>query len=164
MSGFFEAIQYASSWRRRARGARDLAPDPQQLLIDHVAVGFGAACMQLSDEPLAISMLKRIFRANEFEVEEARDGFEAGRKVEVFKPDILLLDLKMPGMSGEEVLREIKSNHYTKHIRVIILSGYVNDEQKKMLLSAGAQGVLDKPINREELLAMVGVSLNKKGE
>ncbi len=64
----------------------------------------------VDDELLAISMLKRIFRANEFEVEEARDGFEAGRKVEVFKPDILLLDLKMPGMSGEEVLREIKSN------------------------------------------------------
>jgi CheY-like chemotaxis protein len=81
--------------------------------------------------------------------------------VESFKPDVLLLDLKMPGMSGQAVLKEIKSNVNTRHIRVIILSGHVDGPEKRYLKEAGAEGILDKPIDRQELLSLIGTGANK---
>jgi excisionase family DNA binding protein len=111
----------------------------------------------VDDEPVAVDTLRRLLRASEFEIEEAHDGFEAGRKVESFKPDVMLLDLKMPGMSGHDVLREIKQGENTRHIRVIILSGYVDAPQRSALIKSGAEGVLEKPIDRAKLLALIGV-------
>ena len=111
----------------------------------------------VDDEPDAVDTLRRLLRASDFEIEEAHDGFEAGRKVESFKPDVILLDLKMPGMSGEDVLREIKQGQHTRDIRVIILSGYVDPGQAQALFKAGAAGVLEKPIDRGKLLSLIGI-------
>ena len=111
----------------------------------------------VDDELDAVDTLRRLLRSGDFEIEEAHDGFEAGRKVESFKPDIMLLDLKMPGMSGEDVLREIKHNEYTRHIRIIILSGFVDAGQEELLKKAGAEGVLQKPIDRAKLVSLIGI-------
>ncbi|MBF0386452.1 MAG: response regulator [Candidatus Omnitrophica bacterium] len=112
----------------------------------------------VDDELPAINTLKRIFRSHDLVLEEAHDGFEAGRKVETFKPDIILLDLQMPGMSGRDVLMKIKQNPATRHIKVIILSGYVDMEAKNRLLKDGACGVLEKPIDRKILFSLIGLT------
>ena len=111
----------------------------------------------VDDESDAVDTLRRLLRASDFEIDEAHDGFEAGRKVESFRPDIILLDLKMPGMSGYDVLREIKQNENTRHIRIIILSGYVDAGQNGLLIKAGAEGILEKPIDRAKLLSLIGI-------
>ena len=117
----------------------------------------------VDDEVSAINMLRRLLRSNEFDIEEAHDGFEAGRKIESFRPDIMLLDLRMPGMSGQDVLQEIKRNPSTQHIQVIILSGFIETGEKKLLIESGAAGVLDKPIDRTQLLSMLGVTGQTRG-
>lgn len=100
-------------------------------------------------------MLHHMFPPINYKVEEAHDGFEAGRKLESFRPDIILLDLQMPGMGGREVLRQIKGNQETANMKVVVVTGECGDEEKKWLLNEGAEAVLHKPVSRVEVVSVV---------
>ena len=69
--------------------------------------------------------------------------------VDTHKPDIILLDLWMPDINGEEVTRTLKSNDHTKHIPIIIISA--NKDTEKIAKNAGADTFLCKPFDIEEL-------------
>ena len=93
-------------------------------------------------------------------VDSAFDGFEAGHKVDIFKPSIILLDLIMPNINGIEVCRYLKSNDQTKSIRVIATTGFTSDLNIHNFISAGAEAVLDKPLDEPLLkeLIMLGAT------
>ena len=61
-----------------------------------------------------------------YEVESARNVFEAGLKIQIFKPDAVILDIKMPGISENRVCRQIRTNPDTKDTKVIVLSDYLD--------------------------------------
>jgi len=84
-------------------------------------------------------------------VETAQDGFEAGSKLLSFAPDMVLLDLMMPGMNGFDVCHRIKSNPATADIRVIAMTGYPSEENVRNILAAGAEFCLSKPIDVDKL-------------
>jgi len=125
-----------------------------------------------SDEPLRVlvvddnrsfaryltDMLRTVNEA--LETLTAHDGFDAGRKVFQFRPDIVLLDLKMPGMDGFAVCNELKQDEATKHIRVIAMTGYYTPDNQKRILSAGAEACLAKPFDKAVLLDVIGLSKN----
>lgn len=101
-------------------------------------------------------------------VEIAGDGFVAGRKLVIFKPDIVLLDLMMPGLNGFEVCHQIKSDPTTDQIRVIAMTGYPTQENIERILSAGAEVCLSKPLDTSQLLAVLNLptptnSLSEQG-
>lgn len=79
--------------------------------------------------------------------DKAHDGFEAGHKVNLFKPTIIFLDLVMPNINGIEVCRYIKNNKETSSIRVIAMTGFLSDTTKKEFKAAGAETVLAKPFD-----------------
>jgi len=85
--------------------------------------------------------------SEEIKIEKAFDGFEAGHKVDNFKPTIVLLDLIMPNVNGIEVCRYLKNNDQTKYIRIIATTGYASDINTQNFLNAGAELVLEKPID-----------------
>jgi excisionase family DNA binding protein len=89
--------------------------------------------------------------------EKAYDGFEAGHKIDQFKPTVIILDLVMPNINGIEVCRYLKQNEQTKHIRIIATTGFTSDLNVQNFLQAGAEAVLDKPLN-EDLLRQVLLS------
>lgn len=89
-------------------------------------------------------------------VDTARDGFEAGRKVHTFSPDIVLLDLMMPGIKGSEVCRQIKQAPGLATVRVIAMSGHLSAENRLELLAAGAECCIAKPIDIAALLRLTG--------
>lgn len=91
-------------------------------------------------------------------VEIANDGFEAGRKLTIFMPDIILLDLMMPGLNGFDVCQRVKKDPATARIRVIAMTGYPTEENIKRILSAGAEACLAKPVEHSELLAALNLS------
>jgi len=91
-------------------------------------------------------------------VEIANDGFEAGRKLSTFMPDIILLDLMMPGLDGFEVCRAVKNDSATANARVIAITGYPSEENIKRILAAGAEHCLPKPINFDDLLAALNLT------
>ncbi|RDH85690.1 MAG: DNA-binding protein [endosymbiont of Galathealinum brachiosum] len=93
--------------------------------------------------------------------ELAENGFEAGIKVHDFNPDVVLLDLMMPGMDGFQVCEQLKSDDQTQDVRVIAMTGYPSASNTKNILQAGAEVCLPKPINRKVLLKHLGLKLTE---
>jgi len=119
---------------------------PIRILIvddDHALVGF--LCELLGD------------RDGQTVLETAYDGFDAGNKVHTFRPDVVLLDLMMPGMRGTDVCRRIKALPGNAEIRVMAMSGYLTPENEQELLSAGAERCFSKPLDTVQLLRAIGI-------
>ena len=87
----------------------------------------------------------------------AHDGFEAGRLLIEFRPQIVILDLMMPGLDGFEVCRNIKQSLSTSKIRVIAMTGFHSPENEERILAAGAEACLAKPIDKNHLFSLLGV-------
>lgn len=88
---------------------------------------------------------------HDYEVISAADGFEAGIQVSHFKPDVLILDIMMPDIDGYEVCRKLKSLEETKHIKIIVLSGYLDEESYKKMREYGADLCFSKPLPLDKL-------------
>ena len=88
---------------------------------------------------------------HEYEVIYAADGFEAGIQVSHFKPDLLILDIMMPDIDGYEVCLKLKSSEETKHIKIIVLSGYLDEESYKKMREYGADLCFSKPLPLDRL-------------
>ena len=93
---------------------------------------------------------------DDVDVVSALDGFAAGRMVAEYKPEIVLLDIMMPGMNGVEVCQSIKASQQTSHATVIAMTGHHTPELERQVLEAGAKVLLKKPFSREELLHECG--------
>ncbi len=91
------------------------------------------------------------------DVATAHDGFDAGRKIHLFTPDIVLLDLKMPGLDGFAVCQQIKEDANTCDIKVIAMTGYFTPENESKVLAAGADACLSKPFDKKILFEAMGV-------
>jgi len=114
----------------------------------------------VDDEPQVLKMTARILEAKGYEIENAADGFEAGIQVLEFKPDLVFLDLYIPGMDGFEVCRKIKENPKTAIIVVVAVTGYDNDENRERIMKAGADGYLTKPVERKHLLESISTLIS----
>lgn len=100
-----------------------------------------------------------IFLTNQnFQTEIAGDGRDALKKVQTFHPDLIIMDLMMPGMSGEETIMEIRK---TSVVPIIILSAKSEDIDKIMGLNIGADDYITKPFNPMELIARVNSNLRR---
>ncbi|MDH5232926.1 MAG: response regulator [Gammaproteobacteria bacterium] len=91
------------------------------------------------------------------EIEVAHDGFEAGRKVQLFQPQVILLDLMMPGLNGFEVCKRIRENPVTRATKIIAMTGYYTDENVARICEAGANACIEKPIDIKKLFGLLGV-------
>ncbi len=106
----------------------------------------------VDDEPKVQKYLNKMLSSNGYRIELASDGFEAGIKTIQFKPDLMILDLFMPGMDGFEVCKQIKENTNTSHIKVLAYTGHDIKENKDKIMRAGADGYLAKPVSKSMLL------------
>ena len=117
------------------------------------------------DDDLQVQkLLALMLSPKKYETETASNGFEAGTKVIKFKPDLILLDLFMPEMSGFEVCRQIKKDPETSHIKILAITGYDNKENRERIMEAGADDYMAKPVMRDVLLRHVEDLLNPKEE
>lgn len=91
------------------------------------------------------------------DVAVANSGFDAGIKVKELEPDVILLDLMMPGLDGFEVCRQIKASELTSDTRVIAMTGFPSPENVEKILSLGAEICFSKPIDSNELLDQIGI-------
>ena len=98
-------------------------------------------------------LLKKIFQKNDFLVETAYDGWEAGKKVVQFKPAIIILDMTLPGLNGLDVCKDIRYHELTKNILIIAISGDLRYTETEVLKS-GANAFFSKPVNFENLLLL----------
>ena len=89
---------------------------------------------------------------------QAHDGYTAGRLVQSFRPNIVLLDLMMPGLNGYDVCTQLKSDPTTKATRVIAMTGFHDEENVRRALSVGAEHCILKPLDEQELLKVLGLN------
>jgi CheY-like chemotaxis protein len=87
----------------------------------------------------------------DYDLQQAHDGFAAGELVGKWQPDVVILDLRMPGMDGYEVCRRIKANEDTKDMAVIAVTADHSPEAERRILECGARVCLSKPLNLEML-------------
>ncbi len=86
------------------------------------------------------------------EVEEASDGAEALEKLRVFAPDLIVLDLMLPGMPGLEVCRRLRSRADTAQLPIMVVSARSNPSEKALGLAMGADDYVTKPFSPRDLL------------
>jgi len=109
----------------------------------------------VDDEPDIISLLRLVLEAEGYHVVPAMSGDEALSLAEIEIPDLVLLDLMMPGRSGLETCRQLKNQPKTKNIPVVVFSALGREVDKKLTAEAGANAHVTKPFNNIGLLTEV---------
>ena len=109
----------------------------------------------VDDEPDVVSMMQRALETEGYETLCAYDGLGALDIAESERPDLVLLDVMMPMMSGYDACKQLKANVHIKHIPVLCVTSAHSDQVKKDAQSAGANGLLMKPFVSAELVAQI---------
>jgi len=107
----------------------------------------------VDDESSARAALETLLRREGYDVRDAADGRSALAACSEFKPDLILLDILMPGIDGFEVCRRIKETPETRLTPVVLITGLSDTEDRIRGITAGADDFLSKPIDINELLA-----------
>ena len=108
----------------------------------------------VEDDAGMVELLKLVLRAT-YRIETARNGSEGLRKALSLKPDLILSDLTMPEMSGDDLVREIRKHNELDDVPIIVLTAIRDAEMRADLLRCGAQDYLTKPFSNDELIARV---------
>jgi len=109
----------------------------------------------IDDSPDFRVLLARLLKASGFEVMEAKSGEEGLRKIGEFQPDLILLDIMMPGIDGYEVCERIKADPCFRDIPIIFLSGRTDAADKIRGLAIGGVDYITKPFDRGEVIARI---------
>jgi class 3 adenylate cyclase len=109
----------------------------------------------VDDQPANVKLLEQVLIASGFDVVTASSGAEALERVVASDPDLVLLDVVMPKMSGYEVCRAIRTNPVTELLPVVMVTALDPSEERVKGIEAGADDFLSKPINPSEILARV---------
>jgi class 3 adenylate cyclase/DNA-binding NarL/FixJ family response regulator len=118
----------------------------------------------VDDIPAGRDMLGELLALPEYRLNFAGNGFEALVKVDELTPDLVLLDVMMPGMTGFEVCRRLKAEHRWRHIPIILVTALDSVEDLAYGLESGADDFVSKPVNGLELRARVRSMLRIKSQ
>jgi excisionase family DNA binding protein len=110
----------------------------------------------VDDDPDIVEMLTDLLQADgRFEVKTASTGYDAGLLTRQFNPDIMILDYLLPDINGNVVLAAVRKDPELAHMKIILVSGVVNQEEVDALLAAGANEFIKKPFDIDHLIARV---------
>jgi two-component system alkaline phosphatase synthesis response regulator PhoP len=114
------------------------------------------------DNAQGVELLEAYLSGPEYELQTAADGEETLRKVKEWQPDLILLDIMMPKISGFEVCKRIKANPATSDIVVLMITALDQESDISKAVEAGTTDFLTKPINKTELLVRVRAALKAR--
>jgi len=101
----------------------------------------------VDDNELNLELIRDVLELDGFEVDTATSGESGIKKACAMQPDLVLMDMRMPGMSGLEAMRVLKADASTGHIPVAVLTASVMKGDAERLLAGGFDGYLQKPID-----------------
>jgi excisionase family DNA binding protein len=115
----------------------------------------------VDDDQELVDLLRDAFeRDGRFEVHTANNGFDAGMKVKELRPDLVVLDVMLPDINGKEVCQRVRCDESLDSVKIICISGMVEQDKVEELRAAGANDFLQKPFAVERLLDQVCVLLD----
>jgi excisionase family DNA binding protein len=108
----------------------------------------------VDDDPKIVELYQDLLgRDGRFDVKTAATGYDAGLLTQAFHPHLILLDYMLPDINGTVVCQRLRGNPELADIKVLVISGVVNEKEVQQLLSAGANGFLKKPFQVSELMS-----------
>jgi excisionase family DNA binding protein len=136
-----------SRFRRIPRDALLAFMKSNQIPLDQLDSG-RKRVLVVDDDEAIVEMFKELLeRDGRFEVKTAATGYDAGIITEQFRPDVILLDFKLPDVNGNVVCRTIRANPNYEHMRIIVISGVADPDEIQDLLAAGADEFIKKPFD-----------------
>lgn len=113
------------------------------------------------DDPLILNLLDSKFKSIGFKTCLAEDGKRAWDYIQKYKPDIVILDLAMPEISGHDLIKKIKAGNFSEEMPVIVLSACVEQDKTQACLDSGAKSCISKPFIPDDLVDLT-IDLIKK--
>lgn len=114
-----------------------------------------ACALVVDDNFYNVKLLEARLQVQGYLVATAFGGEEALAQIEAFNPQIVLLDVMMPGMDGYEVCRRIRQNPATAHLPVVMVTALDKPSDRDAAMAAGADGFLTKPVEDDMLFPMI---------
>lgn len=109
----------------------------------------------VEDSPSELELISHFLNESGYKVIKATGGTEALKKLELEKPDAIITDVVMPGMSGFELCRSLKKNPETQKVPIVICSSKDQEIDRLWAMRQGADAYVTKPYTREELLRAI---------
>ncbi|MCG2722886.1 MAG: response regulator, partial [Thermodesulfovibrionales bacterium] len=116
----------------------------------------------VDDAPDTVELLRKRFRAEGYDTDQAYNGEEGLRKVSEYNPDLIILDVMMPVMDGYEACKRMKADENTKYIPILMLTAKGEIDHKVKGLDIGADDYMAKPFDYKELSARIRSLLSIK--
>ncbi len=114
----------------------------------------------VEDEPSNLKLTCALLQASGYSTIEATDGKQGVELAKARKPDLILMDIQMSDMDGLEATRILKADATTRNIPIVALTAYAMKGDKEMVLEAGCDGYITKPIDIQEFLKRVAEYLS----
>lgn len=119
----------------------------------------GATVLVVDDTPANLKVVENCLKGRGYTTLVARNGETALKRISYTRPDLILLDVMMPGIDGFEICQQLKNDDHTKDIPVIFMTALSEPEHKIKGFSVGAVDYITKPVQKQELLARVDTHL-----
>lgn len=109
----------------------------------------------VEDNELNLKLFTDLLRAHQYEVEPVRDGREALPKARAIRPDLVIMDIQMPHISGLDLIEQMQADGVLKSIPVLAVTAYAGKGDEERIMGAGARAYLSKPVPVMQFLAGV---------
>src|SRR6187397_3354523 len=107
----------------------------------------------VDDDVELVELIQKVLEEDgRFEVRVANNGFDAGMMVKEYRPDLIILDVMLPDINGKEVCQRVRSDSSLEEVRIICISGMIEEDKIHELKLSGADDFLHKPFDIEELI------------
>ena len=109
----------------------------------------------VDDNALNVTLARAVLRADGFEIETAADALEAVAQIKAFGPELILMDIQLPGVDGLELTRRIKADPSTQHIVIVAFTAFAMRGDEVKMRAAGCDGYVSKPIEVTRFAAQI---------
>ena len=119
----------------------------------------GAKILIIEDNEQNLYLTTFILEKSGYEIIQAREGGEGARLAAEAEPDLILLDIQLPGMDGYAVAKALRSNPALAGVPIVAVTSYAMAGDRERILAAGCTGYIEKPINPATFVAQVAAHL-----
>jgi two-component system cell cycle response regulator DivK len=128
----------------------------------------GQKILVVEDNELNLKLFCDLLRAHGYEAEPVRDGREAVERARAFAPDLVIMDIQMPHITGLEIIEQMKTDEELKAIPIMAVTAYAAKGDEERIREAGAEGYVSKPISLmkfiESVRGLLAVAAERGGD